>query len=346
MPEVAPAGAGRSAPGVIVTRPERDARHWVVQLQQAGFAAEALPLIDIAPVCDAESRQALRQAWEGLADYAACMFVSGHAVEHFFKANPALAVRESAHTQQPEPMQAQQPGQAAETVQETQAAQADQAAQTKQAATAEHAAQTEQPAQPGPQTLAPRALQLPPGLRCMAPGPGTVAALLAAGVPAAQIDAPAPDAGQFDSEALWAVIGQRDWQGRRVLVVRGHSLGAPGASSGRDWITRQWQAAGAQVDFVGVYQRQAPQFNDAQLARARAASSDGSVWLFSSSEALAHLLSMAGLQGVDWGRARALATHPRIVQAVRAAGWGVVAESRPALHDIGATLGSLESAHP
>lgn len=313
---VAPAlsPAALSALRVIVTRPERDARHWVVQLAQAGFAAEALLLIDIAPVSDPESRQALRQAWAGLADYAACMFVSGHAVEHFFKANPALAVREPAQTAQMQP-----------------AAQATQAVQARQ---------------PASEASAPRALQLPPGLRCMAPGPGTVAALLAVGVPAMQIDAPAPDAAQFDSEALWQVVGQRDWQGRRVLVVRGHSLGAPGASSGRDWITRQWQQAGARVDFVGVYQRQPPQFSPAQLARARAASSDGSVWLFSSSEALAHLLALDGLQGVDWGRARAVATHPRIAQAVRAAGWGVVAESRPALADIRATLGSLESAHP
>ena len=314
MPQVAP--AAMPALRVIVTRPERDARHWVAQLEQAGLAAEALPLIDIAPVSDAQSRQALRQAWDGLADYAACMFVSGHAVEHFFRANPALAGA---------------PARTVPTAQTADAAQTDKTAQ---------AAQTASEALPS------LASALPPGLRFMAPGPGTVAALLAAGVPAAQIDAPAPDAAQFDSEALWAVIGSRDWQGRRVLVVRGHSLGAPGASSGRDWITRQWQQAGAQVDFVGVYQRQAPQLNEAQLARARAASSDGSVWLFSSSEALAHLLGAAGLQGVDWGCARALATHPRIVQAVRTAGWGVVAESRPALADIRASLGSLESAHP
>jgi uroporphyrinogen-III synthase len=180
----------------------------------------------------------------------------------------------------------------------------------------------------------------------MAPGPGTVAALQAAGVPDAQIDAPAPDATQFDSEALWQVIGQRDWRGRRVLVVRGHSAGAQGASSGRDWIARQWQQAGAQVDFVGVYQRQAPLLDAAQLQRVYAASGDGSVWLFSSSEALVNLLGLAGLDGVDWRGARAVATHPRIEAAVRAAGWGVVAPSRPALHDIGVTLASLESTHP
>lgn len=210
----------------------------------------------------------------------------------------------------------------------------------------------------------------------MAPGPGTVAALVAAGVPAAQIDAPAPDALQFDSEALWAVVGGRDWQGRRVLIVRGETLGRavradsaavsnlsgitnspghqgaegissrPTGSPGRDWISRQWLAAGAQVDFVGVYQRGAPMLTDAQVARARAASADGSVWLFSSSEAVANLVGLPSLSGVDWRQARAVATHPRIVQAVRAAGWGVVVESRPALKDINDTVASIESSQP
>ena len=291
-PGVAPALCGADGPRlrVIVTRPERDARHWVAHLQQSGFAAEALPLIEIAPASGAANQQALRHAWDALPDYAACLFVSGHAVENFFKGNPALA-------------QGGAPGLIS-------------------------------------------ALDLPPGLRCMAPGPGTVAALLAAGVPAAQIDAPAPDAGQFDSEALWQVVGPRDWQGQRVLVVRGQSPGAQGASSGRDWITRQWQDAGAQVDFVGVYQRQAPVFSQVQLQRAERASADGSVWLFSSSEALANLLSLPGMAGVDWRGASAIATHPRIEDAVRAAGWGVVIASRPALADIRVSLASLKSSPP
>jgi uroporphyrinogen-III synthase len=295
---------------VIVTRPESDAAHWVRQLQQEGFDAEALPLIEIAPVSGVASQQALRQAWEALSGYSACLFVSGRAVTHFFKANPALVTANPAQAQ---------------------------------AAAAQAGAGVV--AHP-PLAQAGSALALPPGLRFMAPGPGTVTALRAAGVPDAQIDAPAPDATQFDSEALWQVIGQRDWRGRRVLVVRGHSAGAQGASSGRDWIARQWQDAGAQVDFVGVYQRQAPLLDEAQLQRVRAASRDGSVWLFSSSEALVNLLGLAGLEGVDWRGARAIATHPRIEAAVRAAGWGVVAPSRPALQDIGVTLASLESRHP
>jgi len=271
-----PVPAAGAAP-VIVTRPATDAQHWVEQLRQGGFAAEALPLIEIAPASD---DAALAQARQRLGDYAACMFVSGNAVEHFFK--PSLPAG------------------------------------------------------------------LPPSLRLMAPGPGTVATLLAAGVPAAQIDAPAAQAEQFDSEALWAVVGQRDWRGKRVLVVRGESPDAAGggASSGRDWIARQWEAAGAQVDFVGVYQRRVPQLSDQQIERARAAATDGSVWLFSSSEALANLVRQPALASADWRGARAVATHPRIVEAVRAAGWGVVAASRPALADIKVTLASIESLYP
>ena len=76
---------------VIVTRPARDAVQWVQQLQQTGIAAEAFPLIDIAPLSSVASAQALHTAWQAMADYAACLFVSGHAVEQFFKQNTALA---------------------------------------------------------------------------------------------------------------------------------------------------------------------------------------------------------------------------------------------------------------
>lgn len=176
------------------------------------------------------------------------------------------------------------------------------------------------------------------GPRWLAPGPGTVAALRRAGVPDALIDAPAADAGQFDSEALWAVLGRRHWQGRRVLIVRGQGAGQDQAGgAGRDWLAQQFVAAGARVDVVAVYQRRAPMFTEAQRQRIDAAAHDGSVWLLSSSEALAHL--PAG----DWSRARAVATHPRIAEAARAAGWGVVVQSRPEITDI---VGSIESMSP
>lgn len=176
-------------------------------------------------------------------------------------------------------------------------------------------------------------------------------ALRSVGVPAEQIDAPPPDAGQFDSQALWQVIGPRDWQGQRVLVVRGDSVtagspGSPAATPGRDWIARQWTDAGAMVDFVSVYERRPPLLTPAQCQRAHAASTDGSVWLFSSSEAVDNLLGTAALAGVDWALARAVATHPRIAERVRRAGWGRVEESRPALADIARAVAVIGLAEP
>ena len=285
---------------VLVTRPEPDAGHWAGQLRQGGFDAGTLPLIEIAPASSA-AQEALLQAWQRLHSYAGCMFVSGHAVAHFFGQKEAVARMIRAQA-------------AINTV----------------------------------ATGAP--LLLPQSLRFMAPGPGTTAALIAAGVAAGQIDAPPPDALQFDSEALWQVIGKRDWQGSRVLVVRGGSGGqgnvaqsAATASSGRDWLAHQWQAAGAEVEFLGVYERRLPTWTGAQLACARAASADGSVWLFSSSEAVANLAALCGLPALDWRSAQAVATHPRIAARLRTAGWGVVVESRPAVLDILRSLRSIES---
>ena len=188
------------------------------------------------------------------------------------------------------------------------------------------------------------AAPIPARPRFMAPGPGTAAALLQAGVPQGQIDSPAPGAGQFDSESLWREIGGRDWAGQRVLVVRGQTRADGNAPApGRDWIARQWQAAGATVDFISVYERACPQFTAAERQLAKAASADGSVWLLSSSEAVSNL---AGSLQIDLAHARALATHPRIAEAARSAGWGVVAESRPALHDIVQRLRSIEWPEP
>ena len=184
-------------------------------------------------------------------------------------------------------------------------------------------------------------------IRFLAPGPSTAAALLAAGVPADQIDAPPADAAQFDSEALWQVIGQRDWRGASVLIVRGKGDALDSsAGTGRDWLMQQWQAGGCRVDVVSCYQRCAPKLSGAQLALARAASCDGSVWLFSSSEAVANLVNQPSLVGLTWQNARAIATHPRIQATALAAGWGVVHVSRPPLIDIISALRSIELHEP
>ncbi|WP_313071291.1 uroporphyrinogen-III synthase [Melaminivora sp.] len=183
--------------------------------------------------------------------------------------------------------------------------------------------------------------------RAWAPGPGTVQALLAAGLPRSRIDAPPEASAQFDSEALWPVVAPQLRAGDRVLIVRGAGHPAAEGGNGREWLGRQLRAAGVAVDFVAAYERTAPVWDAALLAQARGAAADGSTWLLSSSEALGHLL--AALPDQDWRAARALATHPRIAQAARAAGFGQVRECRPTLDDAAASIKSFDHAdraHP
>lgn len=180
--------------------------------------------------------------------------------------------------------------------------------------------------------------------RAWATGPGTVKALLRQGAEVAWIDAPLPEAGRFDSEALWETVRSRVQPGDRVLIVRGadDSYGAPAhgdRGAGRDWLSEQLAQAGAQVDFVVAYQRRAPAWGPQQFAQARHAAADGSVWLFSSAQALANLRRLLPAQ--DWSAARAVATHPRIAAAVRNAGFGVVCESRPVLAEMVASIESI-----
>lgn len=178
--------------------------------------------------------------------------------------------------------------------------------------------------------------------RAWATGPGTARALLHAGVAPARLDTPAPDTVQFDSEALWCVVATQVRAGDRVLIVRGadsQAQGLVGQGSGRDWFAQRVTQAGAQVDFVVAYQRGAPTFSADQRALAQQAASDGSVWLLSSSEALAHLC--AELPSQSWAGARAIATHPRIAAAAQRAGFGVVCQSRPTLSDVRASIESM-----
>lgn len=183
----------------------------------------------------------------------------------------------------------------------------------------------------------PAGLAWPATTRAWATGPGTRQALLEGGVDAALIDSPPPSAAQFDSETLWQQVASQVRPGDRALIVRGGD--AAGASSGRDWLAEQLKAVGVQVDMVVAYRRQAPQFSDAQLREAADAAAAGDVWVFSSSQAIGHLRS--ALPHQDWSRARAVATHARIADAARNAGFGVVCESRPATEAVVAALESF-----
>ena len=159
----------------------------------------------------------------------------------------------------------------------------------------------------------------PAGLAAGSTGPGTTAALHAAGV--AQVEAPAADAPQFDSETLWTGLASRPWAGRRVLVVRGEE--------GRDWLAEQLRASGAEVAFVAAYSRRRPVLDEPalELLAAAVAAPAQHLWIFSSSEAVANLKALA--PHADWSAARAVASHPRIADAARQAGFGQVERVAP-----------------
>ena len=182
--------------------------------------------------------------------------------------------------------------------------------------------------------------------RCWATGPGTRKALLKAGVPPELMDSPSDQVGQFDSEALWQEVHARVAPGLPVLIVRGRDAGpqvlAPDADVtgfGRDWLAQQLQSVEVPVHFVVAYQRQAPTWTVAQCREAALAATDGSVWCFSSSQALVHL--QLNLPAQDWSRARCIVTHARIGQAAQALGFAQVRVARPVLADVLASLESL-----
>jgi uroporphyrinogen-III synthase len=256
---------------VIVTRPAREAVQWVDDLRAAGLDAVALPLIVIEPVHDA---QPLLAAWRRLKDYAALMFVSATAVEHFFQHRDAGSTDEA---------------------------------------------------------LAGR-----PGLRFWATGPGTTRALLRAGVPPDAIDAPPPEATRFDSEALWERVQGQVSAGVRVLIVRGGD--EAGQPAGRDWLAREIDAASGHRDTVVAYRRLPPLFDVIQHRLALDGAQGRAIWLFSSSEAIANL--QRAMPGTDWHAASAVATHARIGEAARAAGFGALRVCTP-LRD--ALIASIES---
>jgi uroporphyrinogen-III synthase len=206
----------------------------------------------------------------------------------------------------------------------------------------------------------------PAQMLAAAPGPGTSAALRAVGVPAAQVVEPAADAPSFDSESLWAELSRRGpWAGRSVLIVRGgreaadegaavlgRSARGEAEGEGREWLSQMLRGQGAQVDAVATYRRGAPRWNtDEQAVWQQAlATPRRHVWSFSSSEAIAHLQSITadqdgpGAELAPWRESVALATHPRIAEAARRAGFQVVLEVAPLLAPIVAAVRSLQCA--
>ena len=174
--------------------------------------------------------------------------------------------------------------------------------------------------------------------RAWVTGPGSAQALLEAGIERHLIDQPAKDADELDSEALWAAVAQQVRPGFAVLMVRGRD--ADSGVLGRTWLSERLLEAGAELAQQVVYERTRPAWGVPQFDLARRGATDGSQWLFSSSQALAHLQAL--LPGQDWREASALATHSRVAQAARDAGYGSVALLDPELRRV---LASIESSN-
>lgn len=184
-------------------------------------------------------------------------------------------------------------------------------------------------------SLRPPAKHWPPAVLAGSTGPGTSAALREHGVPDASLVEPAADARQFDSEALWAQLASRPWQGRAVLLVRGEG--------GRDWLGQTLAQAGATVRALAAYRRAEPVLDDTTRALLEAAQREPAVhaWLFSSSEAIDNLKRLA--PQAQWRASIALTTHPRIGESARTAGFGTVIEIRTGVEAAVAALRELQS---
>jgi uroporphyrinogen-III synthase len=167
-------------------------------------------------------------------------------------------------------------------------------------------------------------------------GAGTRAAVLAA-IPGAASARLLPERdGDIDgsgSEALWPLLQAMQPVPRRVLLLR--------AQSGREWLAEKLQDAGSTVVPLAVYSR-LPFVPSMELRGRLAAAAGGALAsVVSSSDAGGALANMfadepAVLQALRAGPA--LASHPRIAERLRAAGFTRVVVCVPAA---GAIIASL-----
>jgi uroporphyrinogen-III synthase len=140
------------------------------------------------------------------------------------------------------------------------------------------------------------------------------------------------------SEAFWSAWAASGRKARRVLILR--------AEDGREWLGERFTQGGSTVDQLAVYSRRTcPPVSEAiRELLGCMASGVIPVTVFSSSEAVAALDEQ--LRAIDGGSAFlrggiALATHPRIVEGLRAAGYSRISATAAADDDVVAKLESL-----
>jgi uroporphyrinogen-III synthase len=168
-------------------------------------------------------------------------------------------------------------------------------------------------------------------------GSATRAAVLSeVAVPPNSVLAPGDD--DAGSEAFWSAWAASGRKARRVLILR--------AEDGREWLGERFTQGGSTVDQLAVYSRRTcPPASEAirELLGCRA-SGVIPVTVFSSSEAVAALEEQ--MRAIDGGSAFlrggiALATHPRIVERLRAAGYSRISATAAADDAVVAKLESL-----
>jgi uroporphyrinogen-III synthase len=128
---------------------------------------------------------------------------------------------------------------------------------------------------------------------------------------------------------LWThALAGLDWVGQSVLVVRGED--------GRDWLADTLGRAGASVSCLAAYRRGPPVWPGVLNGTlvAVAAQPARHVWLFSSSQCIAHLLAPDAPMADPVLRAAVLAvpvlaTHPRIAETARRGGFRQVVPVTP-----------------
>ena len=185
----------------------------------------------------------------------------------------------------------------------------------------------------------PAGMAWPTGVRAASLGPGTTRRLVAAGVPREAIVEPAAESAQFDSEALWARLAGSDWQDAGVLLVRG--------DGGRAWLADRLTAHGARVAAVAAYRRIVPVLDVGSRALLQGAiAAPGAppvaVRQFGGDRQPAGARRRRRRRRpCDWSASLALATHPRIAERARRAGFGRVHETRPMLAAATACIQSL-----
>jgi len=173
--------------------------------------------------------------------------------------------------------------------------------------------------------------------RAWCTGPGTAAALAQCGIPPGQIDQPAAQARQLDSEALWDVVASQVVQGMNVLFVRGAD--ESGVIAGRDWLALELEKAPLKFSAVAAYLSIPTPLTESQKAQVQKFIADGAIWVFSSSAALQALVAQC--PQANWSMAKATVTHPRMADLAQKMGWGAVAIAPPGLSSLQASIKSL-----